>query len=136
VTAVTPEVLWTPSAEAVERATLTRFQRWLTETRGLQFEDYQALWRWSVDDLEAFWASIVEFFDVRFEDPPRAVLGSEAMPGAEWFPGSRLNYAAHIFRERDPSEVAVRHASELRPVGEWTWEELEAQTAAVAAGLR
>jgi acetoacetyl-CoA synthetase len=135
-TALKPEVLWTPSQEGVERATLTRYQDWLARTRDLRFDDYQDLWRWSVDDLEAFWSSIVEFFDVRFDEPPERVLGRTSMPGAEWFPGARLNYAEHIFRGRDPGAVAIRHASELRPVGEWTWAQLRDQTAAIADGLR
>ncbi len=135
-TAVRPEVLWTPSSERVERAWLTRYQAWLSETRGLEFDDYQDLWRWSVTDLEDFWRSIVEFLEVRFDEPARAVLGSQDMPGAQWFPGARLNYAEHIFRGKVDSEVAVRHASELRSPAEWTWEKLRAHTAAVAAGLR
>jgi acetoacetyl-CoA synthetase len=135
-TAVEPEVLWTPSKERIERATLTRYVRWLEATRGLQFDDYQGLWRWSVEHLEAFWSSIVEFFDVRFDQPARAVLGSDSMPGAQWFPGAKLNYAEHIFRGRDGSEVAIRHASELRSTEEWTWDRLRSETAAVAEGLR
>jgi acetoacetyl-CoA synthetase len=135
-TATTPEVLWRPSEERVERAWLTRYQRWLQSNRGLQFEDYDELWRWSVDDLDAFWSSIVEFLDVRFEEPPRAVLGSRTMPGAEWFPGARVSYPEHIFRGKPDGEVAIRHASELRPLGEWTWGRLRAETASVAAGLR
>ena len=135
-TAVKPEVLWTPLQERIERATLTRYERWLGETRGLEFDDYQALWQWSVEDLEGFWSSIVEFFDVRFEEPARAVLGSDSMPGAEWFPGARVSYPAHIFRDRDPGAVAIRHASELRPLGEWTWGGLRSRTAAIASGLR
>ena len=131
-TAVEPEVLWRPSEERIERACLTRYREWL----GLELDDYQQLWRWSVDELDEFWRSIVEFFEVRFSSPPRAVLGSRSMPGAEWFPGARLSYPEHIFRNRDPSVVAVRHASELRSLGEWTWGELRGQTAAVAAGLR
>jgi acetoacetyl-CoA synthetase len=58
------------------------------------------------------------------------------MPGAEWFPGARLNYAQHVFRGKDADEVAIRHASELRDLGEWTWGELRARTARIAAGLR
>jgi acetoacetyl-CoA synthetase len=135
-TAVEPEVLWTPSAERIERAWLTRYQGWLGETRGLEFTDYQEFWRWSVDDLEAFWSSIVEFFDVRFEEPASRVLGRSSMPGAEWFPGARLSYPEHIFRGKDPGAVAIRHASELRELGEWTWAELRAQTAGIASGLR
>jgi acetoacetyl-CoA synthetase len=131
-----PELLWRPSEERVERATITRYQRWLEETRGLCFADYAELWRWSVEELDAFWRSIVEFFDVRFDSSADQVLGDRSMPGAQWFPGSSLNYAEHVFRGKDPQTVAIRHASELRELGEWTWEELHARTAAIAAGLR
>ena len=89
-----------------------------------------------MDDLEGFWSSIVEYFDVRMELRPGRVLGSASMPGAEWYPGSRLSYPEHMFRGKNPEAVALRHASELRPLGEWTWSELRSQTAAVAAGLR
>ena len=135
-TAAGPEVLWTPSEERIERATITRYEQWLAESRGLRFGSYEELWRWSVSDLEGFWSSIVERFGIRFETPPERVLGRSSMPGAEWFPGSRLSYPEHIFAGKDPAAVALRHASELRPLGEWTWAELSAQTAAVAAGLR
>src|SRR5579859_10876 len=131
-----PDILWTPSPERVERATLTRYTRWLKHARGLEFDDYQALWQWSVEDLEGFWSSVVEFCDVRFEAAPSAVLASREMPGAQWFPGARLNYAKHIFRGKRSQDVAVRFASEARPSGEWTWEELRDQTAMVAARLR
>jgi acetoacetyl-CoA synthetase len=131
-----PDVLWRPSPERIERATITRYQRWLADTRGLSFEDYNDLWRWSVDDLEAFWNSIVEFFEVRFEVPGERVLTGDVMPGTRWFPGARLSYAEHMFRGKDPNAVALRHASELRPLAEWTWGELRAQAAAIASGLR
>ncbi len=131
-----PQLLWTPSEERIERATVTRFQAWLRQTRGLTFEDYGRLWRWSIDDLEAFWGSIAQYFDVRFETEPERVLGRRQMPGAQWFPGARLNYAEHIFRGKDLSAVAIRHRSESRELGEWTWEELRAHVAAIAAGLR
>src|SRR5579862_2014699 len=136
VTAVAPEILWTPSEERIERATLTRYTEWLASERGLRFESYQELWRWSIDELETFWGTIAEFCDVRFSTEPKAVLGSSAMPGAEWFVGGRLNYAEHIFRDRDPSGLAIQHASELRSLESVTWGELMRQAAAVAAGLR
>jgi acetoacetyl-CoA synthetase len=130
------ELLWTPSPERVERATMSRYERWLESSRGLTFEDYAAMWRWSVDDLPAFWGSIAEFFEVRFDSEPSAVLGSESMPGAEWFPGGTLNYAEHIFRGKDDDALAVQFASESRPLDSWTWGRLRAETAAVAAALR
>ncbi len=131
-----PVLLWSPSEERIERATLTRYRRWLEETRGLRFGDYGELWRWSVDELEAFWESIVEFFGVRFEVPADRALADRSMPGAQWFPGSSLSYAEHVFRDKDAEKVAILHASELREVGQWTWDELRANTAAIAAGLR
>ena len=132
-----PTVLWEPTDEQVERATLTRFSRWVADTRGVDVAgDYHALWHWSVDDVDGFWAAIWEFFEVESESGYEQVLGSREMPGAEWFPGATVSYARHIFRGRDDGEVAIRHASELRELGEWTWGDLRAQTAALAAGLR
>ncbi len=134
--AATPDVLWRPDADAVERATLTAFARWLGETRGLELPDYGALWRWSVEDLEGFWGALAEFCEVRFSTRPERVLGSRAMPGAEWFPGARLNYAEHLVRGHESGAVALRHASELRPLTETTWEDLNALSARIAGGLR
>jgi acetoacetyl-CoA synthetase len=131
------ELLWQPSSERIERATLTRYQQWLERTKGLRFGSYAELWRWSVAELEQFWQSIAEFFDVRFSKAPERVLGSRDMPGAEWFPGSKVNYAEHIFKDKDQMAVALRHSSELRSgVSEWSWGELREHTGQIAAGLR
>jgi acetoacetyl-CoA synthetase len=132
----TPRVLWEPSPERVERAQLTRYMRWLGERHGRSFATYDELWRWSVDEIEEFWASIWEYFDVRASQPYERVLGRREMPGAEWFPGARLSYAEHVFRGKRDGDVAIRHASELRELGEVSWGELRAQTARIAAGLR
>jgi acetoacetyl-CoA synthetase len=131
-----PKVLWTPSEERIERATLTRYQRWLGEKHGLEFDGYHDLWRWSVFDLEAFWRSVVDFCGVRFAEGGERVLGSEAMPGAAWFPGARLSYAEHVFAGKPDDALAIQHASECRELQRLTWGELRAQTAAIAAGLR
>ncbi len=130
------EILWTPSPERVARATVTRYRQWLAETRGVETEDYEDLWRWSVEDLEGFWSSIVEFFELRFRRAPERVLGRREMPGAQWFPGAEISYAEHIFRNRDPQALAIQHASELRELSTWTWGDLRGQTGAIAAGLR
>ncbi|MGI8506731.1 MAG: acetoacetate--CoA ligase [Solirubrobacteraceae bacterium] len=131
-----PKLLWEPSPERVERATITRYAAWLERTRGLRLEDYEALWRWSVQDLEAFWRSIAEFFEVRFSVPADTVLGRREMPGAQWFPGARVSFAEHVFRGKRDEDVAIRHASELRSLDSWTWGSLRAETAQIAAGLR
>jgi acetoacetyl-CoA synthetase len=132
----TPELLWEPSAETVERARLTAFTRWLAEERGLELDGYEELWRWSVDDLEGFWRAIWDYFDVQADGDPGTVLTSHEMPGARWFPDTAVNYAEHVFRGKDDEQVAILHASELRPLAELSWGELREQVAAVAAGLR
>ncbi len=131
-----PERLWEPSAELVERARLTEYMRWLAAERGLELDGYDDLWRWSVDDLEGFWASIWDFFEVQADGGYDRVLGSREMPGAEWFAGARLNYAEHVFAGKEGAEPAILHASELRELDTLSWAELRAQVAAVAAGLR
>jgi acetoacetyl-CoA synthetase len=136
VATTTPPVLWRPDADRVTRATITRYGRWLAETRGVETTGYHDLWRWSVDELEAFWESIWEFFDVRASEPYERVLDARAMPGAKWFPGARLSFAEHLFRDRDPQAVAIRHVSELRPLAATTWGELHERTRQVAAALR
>ena len=123
-----PGPLWTPSPERIERAQITAFARAV----GVE-GDYEQLWRWSVADIERFWAAIWEFFGI--DGSYERVLGSREMPGAEWFPGAELSYAAHVFRGKDDDEVAIYHASELRELGAVRWGELRAETARIRAGL-
>jgi len=134
--------LWEPSDADRERVEMTRYMRWAGERRGRPFADYAELWRWSVDELEDFWAGIWDFFAVRASHPYEQVLDSHAMPGAHWFGGAELNYAENLLcgpgsiAGRDSDAVAVLHASELRDLGRLTWGELSAQVAEVAGGLR
>src|SRR4051794_39048801 len=125
---MTPPVLWTPSPARIERARITSFAR----ARGLP-EDYAALWRWSVEHLEDFWAAIWDEFGVAGSYD--AVLGSREMPGAQWFPGARVNYAEHLFRGKPDDRLAIQHASESRELTAWTWDDLRRETARIRAGL-
>jgi acetoacetyl-CoA synthetase len=128
--------LWTPSAELIERSRLTEFMAWLKAERGLEFGGYDELWQWSVDDLDAFWGAIWDFFGVQADGDRATVLASREMPGARWFPDVSLNYAEHAFAGKDDGETAILHSSELRDLGELSWGELRAQVAACAAALR
>jgi acetoacetyl-CoA synthetase len=130
------ELLWEPSPESIERATMTRYRRWLAETRDLSFDDYESLWRWSTTEIEDFWASIWDFFEVEASAPYSEVLPDRGMPGAKWFPSAELSHPQHIFRGKRDSDVAVLHASELRELDQLTWGELRDQVAAAAGGLR
>jgi acetoacetyl-CoA synthetase len=131
-----PPVLWQPGPARVERSTLTQYERWLAAERGIELGSYEDLWRWSVEELDGFWLSLWDFFEIAADSRPERALGRRAMPGAEWFPGTRLSYAEHVFRGRDDSAVALQHASELRALEAWTWAELREHTARVATGLR
>src|SRR4051812_13688513 len=125
-----PTPLWSPSEERVEQASVTRFAR----EHDLP-DDYGELWRWSVDGVERFWAAIWDFFGVQSDAPYDRVLGSRDMPGAEWFPGTRLSYAEHVFRGKDDDALAIQHASESRDLAAWTWGDLRRETARIRAGL-
>jgi acetoacetyl-CoA synthetase len=130
------DVLWCPSAEQIERAQLTRYRRWLEANHGLRFADYQELWRWSVEHLEAFWETIWQFFELRSPAPYGAVLARRAMPGARWFPGARLNFSREIFGRASAEGPILHYLSETRDPGHLTRAELAARVAAVARGLR
>ncbi|MGY1753925.1 acetoacetate--CoA ligase [Blastococcus sp. SYSU D01042] len=132
------EVLWAPSAERVEASRLTAFARRLETRYGTRFEDYDALWRWSVEHLDEFWAEVWEFFDVGPGTTYDAVLVDRSMPGAVWFPGARLNYAEHVLRrgEGRGTETALVAVAEDGAVAETTWAELTEQVGAVATALR
>jgi acetoacetyl-CoA synthetase len=113
--------------------------RWLAAERGRSYEAYEELRRWSVTDLDGFWAAVWDFFGVQSSQPYLRVLSARTMPGAVWFAGSRVNYAEHILRhELDavPGETAIVHSSELRPLAHMSWSELGAAVRVVATGLR
>jgi acetoacetyl-CoA synthetase len=131
------DVLWSPPPDARERFVIGRYLAWLERERGLSFASYDELWRWSVSDLEGFWSSVWEFFEVRSHTPYERVLGSRGMPGAEWFPGARLNFAEHMVgRDEDVDRSAVVAYSQTRPTVELTFGDLRDQVARVRAGLQ
>jgi acetoacetyl-CoA synthetase len=100
--------LWTPSAERIAATRLDAFRRLINRRHGLDLADYPALHAWSVEQREAFWQAIVDFFEIRFSTPAERVLHEgPAMPDADWFPGARLNFAEHLLRRRDPHPALV-----------------------------
>ena len=126
-------------------AQIRLYQRWLQSQRGAQFETYDALWRWSVTDLEGFWQSIWDYFELQSPTPHRAVLQERCMPGAIWFPGAQVNYAQQVFRHakaaasaRVPAiishdEASLAAGSAARQI---SWPELQRQVASVALHLK
>jgi acetoacetyl-CoA synthetase len=132
---VAGEILWEPTPESIERSRMGQYVGWLEATRGLTFDDYPHLWEWSVRDLDGFWSSVWEYFDVDGGPAPTPVLRRREMPGAEWFPGVALNYAAHCLRDRGNPLALVSH-SQTRPPVALTFADLSDQVARVRAGLQ
>ena len=131
------EAIWTPPADWRGRFEMGRYVEWLRLERGLDFPGYDELWRWSVTDIEGFWASIWDYFGVRAHTPYERVLGSREMPGAEWFPGATLNFAEHMLgRDEDLDSVAIIAHSQTRDARELTFGELREQVARARAGLK
>lgn len=119
---------------------MTLFRTWLHKTAGLSFDDYNAMWRWSVTDLDAFWRSIWDYHAIESATPFDRVLEVEQMPGATWFKGAQVNYARQVFRHVDAAEAAGQPAiigenesGEIREIG---WPELRRQAFALAVTLR
>jgi acetoacetyl-CoA synthetase len=130
------DVLWRPTPAQIEPTQLAAYQRWLARERGLHFDDYAALWAWSVNDVATFWQTVWDFFDVQADGAREPVLASQQMPGAEWYPNARLNYAEHVFRHANAKAPALIARSEESPVREVSWAELQRDTGALAAKMR
>ena len=132
-------LLWTPSESRKAAANLAAYERWLGETRGLRFADYEDLWRWSVADVGAFWETVWDYFGVRSHSPyDRALAPSPSgtrVEGARWFTGASLNYAEHALARRDDA-LALIAVHESGATVEWTRAQLYARAAEIAAGLR
>lgn len=118
---------------------LSQYQDWLVRHGGQRFGDYQALWHWSVTDLEGFWGSLWDFFAIESPSRYQRVLGDPVMPGARWFEGAKVNYARQVLRHAASAHQAGRPAivsgGEGRELGELSWPELSARVAALATRL-
>ena len=130
------DLLWTPGPDRIRRANVTALADWLARERGRHFADYRALWRWSVEDLEGFWQALWDYFAIESSAPHTRVLGRRSMPGAEWFPGARLNYAQHVLRRERAGGDVLLHLSETRPLTALPWRTLGEQVRALATELR
>ena len=124
--------LWTPSPARIAASRMDAFRCFVNQRHGVQLADYPALHAWSVEQREAFWQAIVDFFDIHLHTPAACVLREgPAMPDAQWFPGATLNFAEHLLRRRDghPALVAVGEDGSREQLS-------HAQLAAHVAGLQ
>jgi acetoacetyl-CoA synthetase len=131
------DVIAEPSPEAWENARIGHYLRWLADERGLHFADYDALWRWSVTELDPFWRSIWDYVGMKSATPVGEVLGRREMPGAEWFPGTRVNFVTQYLRAaagRD-DDIAVIGESQTRDQVTLTFGQLTELAGRIRAGL-
>lgn len=129
------DVLWSPTPESIERSHLKDYELWLENNHGLSFSSYNDLWEWSVENIELFWESVWDYFDVIHHTPYEQVLSSREMPGAKWFEGAKLNYAEHIFRNKKSERPALHFASETGRRESVSWKELEQKVSSVRVFL-
>lgn len=119
---------------------LRLYQQWLAEHRGLRFDSYDDLWRWSTTDLSAFWQSIWDYFEMQSPTPHSAVLQGGPMPDCRWFEGAQVNYAQQVLRHADAAHAAgfpaIVSDNEQGQARELSWPELRRQVASVALTLR
>ncbi len=132
----TPQLRWKPTPDNIEHCHLHRYMQWLEQEKGLHFDNYHDLWEWSAREIGAFWESQWEYFQVISHMPYRQVLQGKEMPDYQWFEGATLNYAEHIFRQKNAAQPAIIFQNERQPLTEISWAELERQTAALARYFR
>lgn len=130
------EPLWQPDSERLTTARIVHYRNWLAEARGTRFADNDALWRWSIEEIDGFWDSIWAYFNVAGERGEGRALASREMPGASWFPGASLNYASQALAHGPEGAPAIVAASESGDSKEISWGELRRQVAAFASRLR
>jgi acetoacetyl-CoA synthetase len=132
---IAEQPIWTPSLFRIADANLTRFMTFAA-ARGADAEDHDALYRWSIAQPAAFWEALFDFAGVVADRAAGPVLEhGDRMPGARWFPGTRLNFAENLLRGPD-AEPALVFRNERGQRRELSWRDLRAEVARIAAGLR
>jgi acetoacetyl-CoA synthetase len=131
------DTLWSPAAARIEKSALRAYLNWLEEREGRPFPDHDALWAWSVQDLDRFWVSVVDYYGVDFSAPWTQVRTADPMPHTRWFTGARLNWAQHALRKGADDAAALRCVQEGGlPAREITFGALRRSVAAAAGWLR
>ena len=116
------------------------YQDWLARERGLSFANYDALHHWSTTDLNAFWQSVWDYFDVQSPTAHSTALATDRMPHAQWFVGAQVNYAQQVLRHAQAAHAAgfaaIVSENELGEIKELSWPELKRQVACIALSLQ
>jgi acetoacetyl-CoA synthetase len=128
--------LWSPSVTLKRDANLTHYMKWLNKNRGLSFSDYHSLWEWSVNQVDDFWKSLWAYFEILHDGTYTSVRSSHPMPHVQWFAGTKLNYAEHIFRKATSDHPAIIFKSESTALKTISWNELRDQVTSLQHFLK
>ncbi len=120
-----PTLLWQPSDAFKSASTMTSYIEWLKKNDVAKVANYEELWQWSVDNIEDFWQSVWNYFNIISTSKPQQVLSSHKMPQVEWFKGTQVNYAEHIFSNKTTEHPAILFKNETEKLVEISWAELE-----------
>jgi acetoacetyl-CoA synthetase len=120
------------------------YQDWLRKNRGLAFDSYADLWQWSTSDLNAFWQSVWDYFDLHSPTPHSLVCDGAPMPDTRWFVGAQFNYAHQVLRHAPAAHAAglsaiISHNERtlgVQPARQLSWPELRRQVASLALHLQ
>lgn len=128
--------LWQPSSDQVAGTTLTAFTRELESRYGVSLPDFAALHAFSVDEAEKFWDAFWDFAGIIAETKGERVLADgDKMPGAQFFPDAKLNFAENLLRRRDDSDALV-FWSEDKVKRRMSWAELHALVSKLSQALK
>src|SRR5690625_5198066 len=129
-------LLWEPSDSFKDQTNLAAYMDWLKNEKQLEFADFDTLWNWSVTELEDFWDSMWEDFDIQHASSYNTVLSNRKMPCAKWFEVSMINFTENIIRHMTSERPAILFESEIRPLEHTSWNTLYRQVTAFAAALK
>ena len=134
--ATSDPILWQPDAERRRLSAMTAFMGAAGAASGRTFGDYQDLYDWSVTEVAQFWECLRQFVGLRFSRAAdRVVDDVRRMPGANWFPGARLNFAENLLRPNE-ERPAILFYGEERVRLSWSFHELSEHAAGFGAALR
>lgn len=128
--------LWSPSESFKENANLSKYISWLKDSCGLAFKDYEELWRWSVNDISAFWKSVLNYFHVVYDGTYTEVITGTAMPHYRWFEGINLSYAEHVFNNVNTNYPAIIFKNESSTIEKLSWDKLQRETTRIQHHLK
>lgn len=127
--------LWTPSRSFKANSNLQLYIDWLNQNKNLHFADYNELWKWSTNDIDDFWKSLWEYFQIDASGNYNKVIEG-SMPHTKWFEGTQLNYAEHVFKKYSDYRPAIILKKETGELEEVSWKNLKEKVSSLQYFLK